>query len=355
MMNRLFIHNAIFRICSGPISGLLAYLVLLLVNNSLQDVEQLFSSQELYVFIVLSYLSLESMRMVIIRFEKSRTEWKSIQQRALLQIVASLAVSLGLIWLSIASYYTWVIGFSIGASEVTLFLSIYGINCLLYNLLYFSHYYVLRENKIQLEEERKMQEKLEADFHSFKNEINPDLLYESLENLILTLHHNADQAEEQIDYLAGIYRYSLVNRNKELISLEEELSAMNNLIQLLNYRYASQIKLISDVADVAAIHLIPGSLLVTLDTTVRNTLISSQSPLVIRLYLEEDDDYLVMQHAINDRLIIHQESKNSFARLQRSYSFFSEKPFVQVKAGRENFIKFPLVKIGTETSISLPA
>lgn len=30
-----------------------------------------------------------------------------------------------------------------------------------------------------------------------------------------------DYVEEQIDYLAGIYRYSLINRHKELIALKK--------------------------------------------------------------------------------------------------------------------------------------
>lgn len=349
-MNRLFIHNAIFRICSGPIFGVLVYLIILLINNSLLEVDKLFSSGELYVSMALSYISFESMRWIISRFEKRKKEWSTVQQRVMLQLGISVGISTLLVWLSIAAYFKWVIGFSIGASELNLFLGIYAITGMLYNLLYFSHYYVLRENKLKLEEERKLQEKLEADFHAFKNEINPDLLYESLENLILTLHHNADLAEEQIDYLAGIYRYSLVNRSKELISLQEELEATDSLVRLLNFRYDQNINVVGEIADAKNIHLIPGSLLVTLDTTVRNTLISKQNPLVIRLYVE-DDDYVVMQHALNDRLLVHQESKDSFSRLQRSYSFFSDKPFVQVKAGRENFIKFPLVRITSENTI----
>jgi LytS/YehU family sensor histidine kinase len=239
-------------------------------------------------------------------------------------------------------------GFSIGTYELYLFMIIFGITDLLYNLLYFSHHYLLLENKWQIEQEKKLQEKVEADFASFRSEINPDLLYESLENLILTIHHNADMAEEQIDYLAGIYRYSLVNRQKELISLEEERHASQNLLSLLNFRYRHQLNLITDIPKESEIFLIPGSLLVSIDTIVRNTLISDRSPLVIRLYLEEEDDYLVLQHTLNDKLIVHQESLNAFMRLQRSYSFFSDKPFVQVKAGKENFIKFPLIRVNND-------
>ncbi len=351
-MNRLFIHNPFFRIGSGLVLGILVYLLILLINNTVEDINKLFSNQELYVCIALSYIAFESMRLVIRSIERffKRLDF---QQKAIAQFGGTLVASLGLVTLSISAYFRWIIGFSIGSGELNLFLIIFGIAGLLYNILYFSHFYLLRENKSRMEEENKLREKVEADFSSFKSEINPDLLYESLENLILTIHHNADLAEEQIDYLAGIYRYSLVNRHKELVSLEEELAAAGALVHLSNFKNHCQISLVVDIPKASEIHLIPGSLIVTIDGIVRNTLISEKSPLVINLTLEEDDDYLVLQHTLNDKLTVHTESMIAFARLQRSYSFFAEKPFMQVKAGRENYIKFPLVRLPQTLSESV--
>jgi LytS/YehU family sensor histidine kinase len=295
------------------------------------------------------------MRLMVVLSNRLLKNDPSFQKRVALQLILTLSASLGLVGAAISAYYKWVIGFSIGTTELNIFLAIYAVTCILYNLLFFSNYYLLKENKEKIEHERGMREKIEADFLSFKNEINPDLLYESLENLILTLHHNMDEAEEQIDYLAGIYRYSLVNRQKELVSLEEELVAADHLLRLLNYRYQNNLNLQVALSTAQDIHLIPGSLLITIDTIIRNTLIGARSPLVIRLYLEEEDNYLVLQHSINDRLILHEESLLAFTKLQRSYSFFSEEPFVQVKAGKENYIKFPLVRVAEGQTISAQA
>lgn len=347
-MKGVFINSALFRICSAPIFGVLVYLIILLINNTVEGINKIFSNEELYVCIALSYVSFESMRLAIRLIDKMEPKF-SFERRMIIQFVVTMLTGLTLVAVVISFYFRWAFGFSITSHQLNTFLGIFAATGALYNLLYFSHVYLLRENSIRIEQEKKMQEKVEADFLSFKNEINPDLLYESLENLILTLHHNADQAEEQIDYLAGIYRYSLVNRDKELIAIDEELRATENLMNLLNYKYQQQLNLMVDIPRQHEIHLIPGSLLITIDSIIRNTLISSRSPLVIRLYLEEDDDYIVLQHSLNDKLQQHHESLNAFARLQRSYSFFSEKPFVQVKAGRENYIKFPLVRINDQT------
>ena len=350
MMHKFFIHNAFFRISSAPVFGVLIYLLIILINNTVEQVSEIFNNQELYVCIALSYISFESMRFVIWLTHKDSNKEKGIQSTAAYQILLTLLFSLTLIGIAISAYFRWVIGFSIGTSELNLFLIIFAAGGLLYNVLYFSQVFLFRENTTKIEEEKVLRANLESEFISFRNDVNPDLLYESLESLILTIQHNVDQADEFIDNLAGIYRYSIINRNKELVSYHDELRATNYLITILNVRYSGQIQLIDNVAD-NGIHLIPGSLIVSIDNIVRNTLISSHSPLTLRINIE--DEYLVLTHLVNDRLQIYEDSQQSFKRLQRAYSFFSERPFIQVKADEENYIKFPLVRIAVEQPIDV--
>jgi hypothetical protein len=346
-MKRIFVHNILFRLCAPLILGVLNYLLILLVHNTVATINKIFSNQELYVLIGVSYISFEGMRLIIRLLDRIGKDWNA-RRRIAIQLISTLATDLILVYATIAGYFLMALGFSISAYELNVFLVLFGTAGLFYNLLYFSHFYLQQENKSWLDEERKLREKVEADFVLFRSEINPDLLYESLENLILTVHHNTDQAEEQIDYLAGIYRYSLVNRQKEIVSYEEEWRAAGNLVSLLNYHYNGRLNILSDNFAHDGISLIPGSLLIAIDSIIRNTLISHQAPLVLRIYLEEEDDYLVLQHSLNDKLLLHQESLNAFTRLQRSYSFFSDKPFVQVKAGKENYIKFPIIRLANQ-------
>ncbi len=351
-MERYFIHNSFFRIGAAPVFGVMVYLLIILINNTVEQVSEIFNNQELYVCIGLSYIAFESMRLVIWVTNKKVLRERSIQTQVAYQIILTLLVSLTLVGIAISAYFNNVIGFSIGSSELNLFLLIYGAGGLLYNLLFFSQVFLFRENKIKIEEEKILRANLEAEFTSFRNDVNPELLYESLESLILTIHRNVDLADEFIDNLAGIYRYSIVNRNKELISFQEELNAAGYLTTILNYKHPDQISLDVKV-DGHDIFIIPGSLVVSIDNIVRNTLLSPHAPLRLNLYVE--DEYLVLSHTLNDRLLVHEGSLRSFERLQRSYSFFSEKPFVQVKANRENYIKFPIVRVAAEQPIEQKA
>ena len=346
-MKKIFIHNPFFRLIAPLAFGIMVYLLILLLNNNLNDLTVIFSNEELYVSIGLTYLSFESLRLCISAV--NRIHFSSIRNQILISIGSSVVLSLIIITLILALYFKFIVGFDIYISELLIFWIIFGFTGLLYNILYFSNDYLFRENTFLLEQENKLKEKIELDFVMFRNEINPDLLYESLETLLTSLHKRGDQAEEQIDLLADVYRYQLVNRKKELVRWSEEKRALQSLFTLLNYRYNGNITLESELdSSLAQYYVVPGSFLVAFDAVVRNTLISSDTPLRISLYLE-GDDYLVMQHAIYDKLVPHQESLENFTRLQRSYSFFSDHPFVQVKADRENYIKFPIINVAEET------
>ena len=348
-MKKLFIHNTVFRICAPMLYGVLVYLLILLVNNNLNELLKIYSNKELYVCLALSYLSFESLRATIILLANSLTRI-SRKYRAVIQTLASLCVSLFIVYLGVFSYFKYVEGYSVGWYELRLFFVIFGFTAVLYNILYSSNEYLLRENTVQLNLEAKLREKVEADFATFKNDINPEFLYESLESILQSLYVDVSDAEDQVDLLASIYRYQLMHRDKELVGLAEELNALNSLITLFNFRYYGQIKLTSKLSAMFDAHVVPGSLLIAADAIIRNTLIARESKFDIKLY-EEEDGYIVMQHKLNDKLILHEESLLAFARIQRVYSFFSDVPFVQVKAYGENYIKFPVVKVGESANL----
>ena len=346
-MKKYFIHNPFFRLLAPAVYGILIYLLILLINNTITQLNEFFSSQEVYICMALSYLSFESNRLVIVLLDKF-LKGKYLLLRIPVQLIFSTILSTILVVISISLYFIYALGFSMAGTQLLVFGIIYLVTSLLYNVMYFSNDYLQRENTLKLTAEKQQREVLEMEMAEFRNDINPDLLYESLENVISLMTKKNDQAEEYIDYLASAYRYVLTNRQRELISLRAEVDAAQNIIRLLNEKYFGQLKL--DLAlqeEDLALQLIPGSLPIALECMVRNTIISNQEPLLIRCYLE-DDEYLVIQSRLNDRLIQHSESAMALTRLQKSYTLYSDRPLIQVKAYEENFIKLPVLRITEE-------
>lgn len=346
-MKKYFIHNAFFRLLAPPVYGILIYLIILLINNSLLQVNEIFSGQEVYMSIGLTFLCFESARLVILALNRFLTG-KYANARLLIQLIIGTVIPIILVITAISLYFIYIIGYSIPFTQMILFGILFGFTAVLYNLLYVSNDYQLRENTLRLTAERQQREVLEMEMDEFRNDINPDLLYESLENVISLINRKNSDAEEYIDYLASAYRYVLSNRQQELISLQAEADAGKNIIRLLNEKYFGQLKLEISLSQADYnLQLIPGSLPVAIESIVRNTIISNKEPLIIRCYLE-DDEYLVLQCKLNDRLVKHAESTMALARLQKSYTLYSEKPLIQVKAYEENYIKLPVLHLAEE-------
>lgn len=345
-MKRYFIHNPFFRLLAPLVYGVLTYLLILLINNNVSQVNDFYNSEEVYISIALTYLSFESMRIIVLvldRFLPPR--YQGI--RTPVQFVLTAVISVSLVFAGLTLYFSYVVGFSISSVQLLIFFIIYAVTAVLYNILYFSNHYLQKENTVKLAAEKQHREVLEIEMVEFKNDINPDLLFESLESLINLMYRDVEQAEEYIDCLASAYRYVLSNRQEELVPVSIELEAARNLTKLLNEKHHGQLRFESSLEpDELGAILIPGSLPVIIESLVRNTIISRFEPMVIRCYLE--DDYITIQSKLNDRLIIHPNTELSLASLQKSYSLYSDLPMIKVKAYDENYIKLPVIRVAEE-------
>jgi sensor histidine kinase YesM len=348
-MKRYFIHNPLFRIVAPAVYGVLIYLLILLISNNVTQVKDLFSTQEVYVCIGLSYITFEVIRILIVLLGKFLPgRYQSL--RIAIQFVVTTSLSVSLVLTCLSLYFTYFIGFSISGTQLLIFAVIFVSTALLYNLLYFSNYYLQKENTLKLNAEKQQRDVLEMEMLEFKNDINPDLLYESLENLIGLMYRDVEQAEEYIDSLASAYRYVLSNRQQELVPVTTELEAAKILIRLLNEKYHGQLKFESTLhEDELNAMLIPGSLPVIIESLVRNTIITRFEPFIIKCYLE--DDYITIQSKLNDRLLVHPASDMALSRLQKSYSVYSDLPLIKVKAYQENYVKLPVIQVANEIGV----
>jgi hypothetical protein len=349
-MKRYFIHNPLFRIVAPPVYGVLIYSLILLINNNVTQVNDLFVSEEVYVCIGLTYVAFEFIRVLIVLINKLVKD-QSEGLRILFQFIITTALAVGLIVMCLKLYFTYTIGFSISGTQLRIFIVIYTVTSLLYNVLYFSNYYLQKENTLKLNAEKQQRDVLELEMTEFKNEINPDLLYESLENLIGLMYRDVEKAEDYIDALANAYRYVLTNRQQELVPIRTELDAARTMIKLLNEKYHGQLRFESTLEeDELNYMLIPGSLPVIIEGMIRNTIITRFEPFVIRCYVE--DEYITIQSNLNDRLMLHPASEVALARLQKSYGVYSDLPLIKVKAYQENYVKLPVIRIVEEIALS---
>lgn len=303
-------------------------------------INESFFSAELFFCIGLSYLTLEVNRLTLITiFKKKRLAGLAI----LVQLAANATITIIVVYFSLMLYFVVFLGYESLAgfqTEVKSFALFFGITSLLYNMLSTSYNLLNLRNEQLFEDEETLRQQVQFELENYQAEVNPELLFESLESAITLIHQDVDLAEDYIDQLALVYRYMLSNRNNDSVAIINEIAAAENLISLHNIRHDNLIKLNSKIAS-SEINIIPGSLPLLVEEIIKSNIISNSRPLEIVLAME--DNYLTLSHKLNERLIKNTHELLTFKRLQDAYAYFTDQPLIKVQAYGDAFYKIPIL------------
>jgi two-component system, LytTR family, sensor kinase len=349
-MKRLFIHSPLFRIVCPLVYGVVVYLLVLLVFDSISQLTENFFSQEVLLCILLTYLLSESLRLMIILLDTYYPLEKNVRARIVLQVIVNLLCTIAVISGGVAIYFIYILGYTTFSTELLTFNSTYMLTSLFYTMLYLSVYYLNRHNKTTLQKERALRQRMESQLQQLTKEVNPELLYNSLETLIVLAHQDACQAEQFIDRLSLVYRYFLDHKLKELTALQHEVEAASHLVFVYNKRYNDAIRFhVNLTAEEASLLMIPGTLLELIENAILTTIISQQNPLEIDAYTESD--YFVVTYQRRDRLMPRRYQSLSIKEMAQAYTFFTDRPLLCQSTEEECVVKVPLLQTQPDQSV----
>jgi len=297
-MNRLFIHHPLFRIISPLCSGVLIYLLILLINNNVNQLKESFLGQELYVCIGLAYLIQEYSRLSLLFFKNIK---KSITflVRILFQAFVSVIICIGIVSTAMYFYYKLALGFTPNFSDLIVFNTIFSVFTIIYLVLYLSHHFLHTVNTEKIEQEFIAKEAIANDFFQFKKGINPDLLFESLESLLVLMKKDVEKAELLIDHFSSVYRYILSKKTKELVAFNEEIKMLHEFLLLFEQLPYRTIKL-KGFTSINSL-IVPGTIISVIEEIIRSTIVSSEVSLIITL--EEEEGSFLIKYQPEEKLI----------------------------------------------------
>ncbi len=334
-MNTLFIHRPLFRLLSPLCSGTLVYLLVLLINNNIGQLQEAFLGQELYVFVGLAYLIQEYARLSLLWFEKLARP-SAFFSRLILQVLSSVAIGILLVTGAMYLYFTTILGYTPNFRELFIFNSIFSFITLIYLTLYLSHQYLYKINTERVAKEIALKEEVEADFKNYKRGINPALLFESLEALLVLMKKDSEKAEALSDHFSSVYRYVLAKKNRELVPIAEELEQLKELIGLfenLPFRNVTlgQVPMIDT-------WVLPGSLLFIVERIVRSTIPSDQASIALEILDDSDSVFLKYRH---EEVLRGTFETTDLRDIAHSYRVYSDLPVQVLQKTDHKIIELP--------------
>jgi len=342
-MKKLFIHHPLFRLLSPLFSGVLVYLLLLLINNNINQIWETFLSQELYVCIALAYIIQEYSRFSILFFGRLNRP-KSFLLKVLIQIGISVLMTVVLVSITMFFYFKFVLLFTPNSGELLVFNSIFIFVALIYVILYIAHYYLYKKNTEKLSKELEAKNAIEYEYQEFKKGINPELLFDSLEALLILNKIDADEAETLTDNFASIYRYILTKKNNELVAIDQEIIALKQLTTLFNYLPYRKVNVTYNLSNIVAV--LPTSLLQVIETIIKTTVVSENKTL--QIMINERGRAIEISYESEEKL---RESLtlNNIKEVVNSYKYYSNQLVEIIEKEGLKSIVLPILDVKENT------
>ncbi|MCB0518071.1 MAG: histidine kinase [Lewinellaceae bacterium] len=145
-----------------------------------------------------------------------------------------------------------------------------------------------------LEKERLLKENIRGQLESLRNQVNPHFFFNSLNTLSYLIPEAPAKAVNFVQKLSKAYRYILEIREKELVSLEEELGFLDSYTCLLKERFGENLNISIQVPKEFYRHrIVPLCLQMLFENAIKHNVVSSQHPLTIEVFVEHGDRLVV--------------------------------------------------------------
>lgn len=185
-------------------------------------------------------------------------------------------------------------------------------------------YFYNRYQQKKIKEQKVIANTASAQFESLKNQIDPHFLFNSLNVLTSLIEENPDNAQRFTVSLSKIYRYVLEQKDKELVTVSEELEFAKTYMNLLKMRFENSINFeIPEHFDNADAKVVPLSLQLLLENTIKHNTVSELKPLHIIVTVE--GNYLAVQNNLQKKEVLQTRKGVGLQNIVNRYDILTKR------------------------------
>lgn len=146
---------------------------------------------------------------------------------------------------------------------------------------------IARQQRIVVENEELRTESVRHQYESLKNQLNPHMLFNSLNTLQSLIRESPPKALDYTQELSQVLRYTLQDNDRQSVTLAEEMQFARAYIYLMKMRYEENLRFRIDIDErMAGLQLPPMSVQLLLENAIKHNEISNRNPLTITIRTE---------------------------------------------------------------------
>lgn len=201
-------------------------------------------------------------------------------------------------------------------------------------------YKAYQENKVK--EQKIIAGTASAQFESLKNQIDPHFLFNSLNVLSSLIEENPESAQKFTTSLSKVYRYVLEQKDKELVSVAEELTFAKTYMNLLKMRFENSITFeIPEGFDNEEAKVVPLSLQLLLENCIKHNVASEAKPLHVKISIENNQ--LVVANNLQKKEVLSDRKGVGLQNIVNRYAILTKRNVLVEENEQEFKIFLPIL------------
>jgi len=187
-------------------------------------------------------------------------------------------------------------------------------------------------------------ERSQAELEVLRKELDPHFIFNSLNTLNHLIVNNPQQAYMFNNKLAQVYKYFLINKNNELISISDELEFIDSYFFLLQIRHDDKLNLSTELNgnDGRVTMIPPFALQILVENAIKHNEFSEVKPLNIKITL--NNEYLKVCNNVKPKPYLVHSTGIGLKNLSSRYKILCNKDII-IESTNEYFaVRLPVIK-----------
>lgn len=292
-------------------------------------------------FIGLAFCIWQGNRYLLFRTRKRFTWFDKPIEKLILLFMNNIFFTSPLTVAWICVWYRWA-GFTSIKWDVVTTVTLVNVICVLFVTHVYETVFMVKEQQSeQLRSARLLRAKAEAELEALKNQIDPHFMFNSLNSLTYLIDSDPARARQFTEHLAEVFRYILMQKERTLVMVEDELAFVRHYLTLLQLRFGSALEVVHHLPNAGSTLIPPISAFVALENAVKHNEISTRVPL--RIDMTMDNGSLVIQNRLQPKRSIHHSSGIGLKNLDERFFIITGKRITVENDGRNFTVRMPLM------------
>lgn len=203
-------------------------------------------------------------------------------------------------------------------------------------------YLIRKQQLVSIENEQLQAENIRNQYEVLKNQLNPHMLFNSLNTLRSLVRENQNKAQDYIQELSHVLRYTLQGNESQSVSLREEMEFASAYIFLLKMRFENNLQFDIQTDKTLEEHRLPPmAVQMLIENAVKHNEISNRKPLTIHIVTDQEGN-LCVSNAIQPKWTSTPGTGIGLANLAKRYKLLFRQD-IQITEGKEFTVCIPLI------------